>query len=293
MPTIVRITDPADPRVDVYRDQRDAWLRARHNPDHLPGATGTGYSGGLFMAESRLVLDHLLQSEHETLSLLLTPERAARLADRLKALPERVPVYIVERAVLESICGHDVHRGVLACGRRLPEPDPFELARSVRTLLVLEDLSNHDNVGGMFRSAAALGGLGEVGVLLSPKCCDPLYRKAIRVSMGLALRVPFATLADWPADLGRLRAQGWRVLALTPADDAVELGELEPPSSGARDAVLVGAEGPGLTRGSMEASDVRVRIAIDPGVDSLNAVVAGSIALHAVCAMHAKNRRTG
>lgn len=290
MPRIELITDPGDPRVDVYRAQTDAWLRAAHRPGAGAGATGTGYAGGVFMAEGELVLGHLLASRYEPESVFLTARRLESLGPKLDALPAGVPVYVAERAVMAAVCGFDIHRGVLAAARRGDPADAFALAERAHTLVVLEDLANHDNVGSIFRSAAALVGIDRVGVVLSPRCCDPLYRKAIRVSMGLALRVPFATMDDWPGGLSRLRELGYETIALTPdpssesLDDARGAGRPRAGSDGPRVAIVVGAEGPGLTRGALEACSRRVRIPIAEGVDSLNAGVAAAIALHALAA---------
>lgn len=285
MPRIEPIADPADPRVDLYRDQTDAWLRAGHHPDAPPGSTGTGYPAGLFMAEGELVLHHLLVSRYEPVSVFLTPRRLGSLGPALGALPGSVPVYVAERRVMSEVCGFDIHRGVLAAARRGEAPDPFGLAARARTLVVLEDLTNHDNVGSIFRSAAAIAGLDRTAVLLSPRCCDPLYRKAVRVSMGLALRLPFATLADWPGGLARLRELGHETIALTPgpaSDPIREPGRRRPE----RVALVVGSEGPGLTRGAIDACERSVRIPIAAGVDSLNAGVAAAIALHELAGMH-------
>ncbi|MEZ6318578.1 MAG: RNA methyltransferase [Phycisphaerales bacterium] len=291
MPRIEPITDADDPRVDVYRAQTDAWLRAAHHPDAGAGATGTGYTGGVFMAEGELVLGHLLASRYEPESVFLTARRLESLGPRLDALPAGVPVYVAERAVMAAVCGFDIHRGVLAAARRGDPADALAIAERARTLVVLEDLANHDNVGSIFRSAAALVGLDRVGVVLSPRCCDPLYRKAIRVSMGLALRVPFATMDDWPGGLSRLRELGYETIALTPGAGAEDLacardpgrprpGASDPP----RTAIVIGDEGPGLSRGTLDACSRRVRIPIAEGVDSLNAGVAAAIALHALLA---------
>ncbi len=284
MPRIEPISDAADPRVDVYRNQKDAWLRAAHYPGG-DGTSGTGYADGLFMAEGELVLDHLLASHYEPESLLITPTRWEGLGDETRsavmALPKSVPVYIARREVMCEICGFDIHRGVLAAARRGADRDPIAIANMARTLVVLEDLTNHDNVGSIFRSAAAIGGMNRVGVLLSPRCCDPLYRKSVRVSMGLALRVPFATITDWPAGLRAISAHGYETWALTPAEGAADITAARA-APGRRVALLVGSEGPGLTDHAISACDRRVRIPIVPGVDSLNAGVSAAIALHRI-----------
>jgi len=281
VPRIEPITDASDPRVDVYRAQTDAWLRAAHHPDAGAGATGTGYAGGLFMAEGELVLGHLLASGYEAESVFITPRRLGSVGPKLDALPAGVPVYVAERAVMAEVCGFDIHRGVLAAARRGVPADAFEVAAGARTLVVLEDLTNHDNVGSIFRSAAAIAGIDRVGVLLSPRCCDPLYRKAIRVSMGLALRVGFARMDDWPGALTRLVGLGYETIALTPGEGAEDLGRARV-AGGGKVALVVGSEGPGLTHGALAACERRVRIPIASGVDSLNAGVAAAIALHAL-----------
>lgn len=268
------IHDPADPRVEAYRNQKDAWLRARHRPGQADG-TGTGLPGGLFMAEGSLVVEQLLRSRHETLSVLVAMNRAEALASVLERVPSGVPIYGADQAVLAGIAGFEVHRGLLACGRAAPAPGGLELAAGCRALVVLEDLTNHDNVGSVFRSVAALGGEG-VGVLLSPRCCDPLYRKSLRVSMGHALRVPFAVLDPWAEGLQALTGMGYEVFALDPAAGAEPIDGLARP---ARPALVLGAEGPGLTPQARAAVGRLVVIPMAVGVDSLNIAVAAAVAL--------------
>lgn len=282
MPHRIDITDPNDPRVDAYRAQKDAWLRARHREtgthagDAASAATRTGYDGGLFMAEGGLVLRQLVESRFQPESLLVIEARLGSIKDELARIPESTPLYVVTREAMESICGFDMHRGVLCAARRGTDRTVQELLLGSRVLVVLEDLANHDNVGGIFRSAAALAGPDRVGVLLSPRCCDPLYRKAIRVSMGWALRVPFATVEDWPGGLSRLHEAGWATLAMTPGEGALPIGEVGPIE---KPAILIGAEGPGLSDGTLALASRRVKIPIHPGVDSLNAMVSASIAI--------------
>lgn len=279
---ITPIHDPDDPRVAVYRNQKDAWLRAAHNParagaDGSAGATPQG--DGLFMAEGALVVEHLLASAYPVESVLVATGRARALEGLLRRVPDGVPIYGADRGVIEGIVGFDVHRGLLACGRRLPARDAAELAGTCRALVVLEDLSNHDNLGSVFRSTAVLGGAG-VGVLMSPRCCDPLYRKALRVSMGHALRVPFAVVGDWPTGLGTLAGMGYTVLALDPSRDAEPIESVTPPK---RPALVFGAEGPGLSAGVralIGSAGRRVGISQASGADSLNIAVAAGVALH-------------
>ncbi len=262
----IRVSAPDDVRLAPYRDLSDSALLA---------------GGGLFMAEGRLVVRRLLESPRfRTRSVLLTS--AARVAlDGLDHRLDDVPVYEVEQPVMNAITGFNIHRGCLAVGERGPALDWQALAATARTMLVLEHVADPDNVGALFRSAAALGA---DAVLLDPRTTDPLYRKAIRTSMGAALRLPFARFADWPADLERLRAGGVTVLALTPDDHAEELGAWmrtgHPGRAGQRLALLLGHEGVGLSDAAMAAADVRVRIPVAPEVDSLNVSVAGAIALY-------------
>ncbi len=280
-PNLIEVSDPCDPRLVAYRDQKDAWLRAAHNPDAGPGATPTGMGGGLFMAEGELVVRELVASSYATESVLISRTRLESMRDALARLPEGTPVYVAPRELMGSVAGFDIHRGVLACARRGKACDPRAVIDGAGVLVVMEDLANHDNVGGMFRTLGVLADPARgraPGVLLSPRCCDPLYRRALRVSIGHALHVPFATCDPWPGSLALLREAGVRTIALTPAPDATPLQEISLPPGG-RVALLLGAEGPGLTEGAMALADHRARIVQRPGADSLNVVVAASIAL--------------
>ncbi|MHB1929268.1 MAG: TrmH family RNA methyltransferase, partial [Acidimicrobiales bacterium] len=176
--------------------------------------------------------------------------------------------------VLRRTIGFDLHRGVVALGRRLPPREVGDLLDAAGPLVVAEGLNDHENLGALFRNAAALGA---GGVVLDPRGADPLYRRSVRVSLGHVLGVPWARCADWPADLDRLRAAGWRVVALTPSPRAQPLRGV---TGGARTALLVGAEGPGLTVGALAGADEAVRIPMAGGVDSLNVATAAAIALY-------------
>jgi len=280
---LTRIDDPEDPRLAVYRDQRDAWLKAAHNPDAQRPTTRTGLGDpGLFMTEAHLVLDQHLRSEYPVESVLVALERVDALSELLARVPESAPIYAAPRDALTEIAGFAMHRGLLAAGRRLPDRDPVGLAGGARTLVILEDIANHDNVGSIFRSTAALAG-PNAAVLLSPRSCDPLYRKALRVSIGCALRVPFATLGPWPDALGSITDLGVPILALTPDPDATPIDEIRA-QIGPRDpvALLLGAEGPGLTHAAQARATHRVRIPITNWVDSLNIGVAAAVALAAL-----------
>lgn len=287
-PNIVPISSLDGPQLAPYRDQKDAWLRARHNPEATGPTTGTGLDGGLFMAEGELVVAELIRSRHEVVSVLAAEHRLAEIGPLLAGLAPGVPVFVGPPELLARLVGFKMHRGVLACGRAATPTTEAELVAGVRTIVALEDLANHDNIGGIFRCVRALGG-GEAGVLLSPRCCDPLYRRALRVSIGHALHVPWAWAADWPGALDRMRKGGVAALALTPGADPVDLHELANGRlRGDRIAILAGAEGPGLTAQAMARADLRVRIPMDSAVDSLNVTVSVALSLHALCANRGK-----
>ncbi|HJN46531.1 MAG: rRNA methyltransferase [Acidobacteria bacterium] len=261
---IVQVDDPQDPRLGDYRDVPDpVLLRER----------------GIFVAESRLVVRELLAHPHlRTRSLLVTEAALESLRDLLDARPGDHTIYVGTHQFLKRVVGYKVHRGCLAVGERPPPRPDTELPQlaSARLVVVLENVGNPDNVGGIFRNAAAFGA---ACVLLSPNCCDPLYRKAIRTSLGATLRVPYGIIEDWPHGLARLRDHGFTVAALTPdpdADDLESFIEHRPP----RVVLLLGTEGPGLSAGAVDRADRHVRIPIAPGIDSLNVATASGIALH-------------
>lgn len=270
-----RIADPEDPRLAMYRGLTDAALRRRVEGEH-----------GVFVVEGARSLRTLLASAYPLVSLLLRPERLTGLADMVaEAQAQGAPVYVAGRQVFDGIAGFPVHRGVLALARRLPQQDPMAVLAEVSAAVVVEGVNDHENLGAIFRNAAALGA---GAVLLDPSCCDPLYRRAVRVSMAQVLHLPFGRLAPWPDALSSLRTAGFMVLALDPAApetiDAVALGPAEvggvEPDRPARLAVLVGAEGRGLSEGARRAASHRARIPMRPGVDSLNVATALAIALH-------------
>jgi tRNA G18 (ribose-2'-O)-methylase SpoU len=263
----IPVDDLADPRLADYAKLRDKQLLQESNP---------AANNGVFIAEGELVVRLLVESPFAVKSVLLTPTRLQTVATALEKLPTGTPVYLVSQEVMNAVVGFNIHRGILACGLRGQGRPLNDLLPDCRTLVVLEDLANHDNVGGIFRCAAALGGKG-VGVVLSPGCCDPLYRKAIRVSMGHVLLVPFARCDQWPGAIGRIREAGFRTVALTPAG-SVDISDLKP-DPGERIALFLGCEGPGLSQRALEVVQTRARIAMNPGVDSLNVVVAAGIAL--------------
>ena len=207
---------------------------------------------------------------------MLTDAAREGMTDLIDSGPD-VPAYVVPQAVMDSVTGFHIHRGCLAIGE-YPRPRPWEdIAAGARMVLVLERIANPDNVGGIFRCAAAFGA---DAVLLDPATTDPLYRKAIRTSMGAALMIPFAEAEPWPAMLGELAAEGWAVVALTPAVDAMPLREFSSATRPQRVAFVLGHEGDGLTEGALAACEYRVRIPIRPSVDSLNIATAAAIALY-------------
>jgi tRNA G18 (ribose-2'-O)-methylase SpoU len=254
------ITDPDDERIADYRALTDVELRTRWEPPR-----------GLFIAEGELVLRRALRAGYAPRSFLVDAKRVEQLADLDTGA---APVYAAAPNVLERATGFHVHRGVLASFHRKPLPDPADVLAAARRVVILENVNNHTNLGAIFRAVAALGA---DAVLLSPSCADPLYRRSVRVSMGEVFAVPYATLEPWPDGLARVRAAGFTVLALTPAPDAVPIQRLTADQR-ARTALLMGAEGPGLTQAAMEASDVRVVIPMRRGVDSLNVAAATAVA---------------
>ncbi|MDN5859632.1 MAG: RNA methyltransferase [Pseudonocardia sp.] len=265
MVSITPISDADDPRVDDYRGLTEADRR----PDR-PGGRG------LVIAEGVVVVRRLLTSPYPVRSLLGVPRRIDELAADLDGID--VPAYATDADTMASVVGFHLNRGVLAVADRAAQPAAADLARSARAVAVLEGVNDHENLGSVFRNAAALG---IDAVLLGPRCADPLYRRSVRVSMGHVLRVPFAPLpVPWPGSLDVLRAAGLQVVALTPAADAVPLREAG--LTGTRTALLLGAEGPGLIAAALAAADQRVRIPMAGDVDSLNVATAGAIAFHAL-----------
>ncbi|MBW3556262.1 MAG: RNA methyltransferase [Actinobacteria bacterium] len=265
MAKVTAVEDPADGRVADFVLLTDPDLRRRREQSG-------GADGGFFIAEGELVIRQLLASPYRVRSLLLTPARLASLEAELAELD--VPVFVAGQEVVNAISGFHLHRGALAAAERGPAYDPAAVAEAADLLVVAEGVNDHENLGALFRNSAAFGA---GGLLLDPTCADPLYRRSVRVSMGHVLRVPFARLPGWPQSLADLRSLGFEVLALTPAADAVDIRTIEPRP---RQALVVGAEGPGLSAAALATADRRVRVAMAPGVDSLNVATAAAVALH-------------
>jgi tRNA G18 (ribose-2'-O)-methylase SpoU len=232
---------------------------------------------GIFVAEGRLVVRRLLTaSSFRPRAVLVTPSAMEALEDALPARPD-LPVYIVPKDVMEGVAGFNIHRGCLATGERPPRVDWRPCIAGARRAVVLERVGDADNVGAIFRSAAAFSA---GAVLIGPACADPLYRKAIRTSMGAALTLPFADADPWPATLRDLTADGWAVAALTPAADAMPLRDFTSVTRPHRVAIVLGHEGEGLTEAALAACEYKVRIPIRASVDSLNVAMAAAIALY-------------
>ena len=261
---VIEISDPDDPRLADYRDLRDRQLRGR---DGFPG---------LFIGEQCLMIEHMLRLPGVTKSVLIAPNWVERIAP---LAPPDVPVYVAPVELMEQVTGFHIHRGALAAGRRSSVEreglDAVLDGRDRLTLLLCENIANIDNIGLLFRNAAAFG---VDAVLLSPTCHDPLYRKSLRVSIGHALTVPFARSADWLADLRRLREE-WNVTLLAAAvgGRSVDLDSIDPPR---RVGLVVGREYEGLDPSTLELCDAVVRVPMAPGVDSLNVGVASAVCLH-------------
>jgi tRNA G18 (ribose-2'-O)-methylase SpoU len=258
------ITDPGDVRLDNFRDLNSIDRR----PD-LPSGKG------LVIAEGVLVVQRMLASPFAPLAFLGTDRRLDELRADLAGSP--APYYRVSAELMAEVVGFHLNRGVLAAARRVPERGLVPVVDGARTVVVLEGVNDHENLGAIFRNAA---GLNVDAVVFGSGCADPLYRRAVRVSMGHALLVPYARAPDWPADLKTLQQMGFRLLAMTPDPDAAPLPEAMAAVQDERVAVLVGAEGPGLSRAVLRASDLRVRIPMSRGTDSLNVATAAALAFY-------------
>jgi tRNA G18 (ribose-2'-O)-methylase SpoU len=263
---IERLEHADDPRLADYRDLTDVTLRRVLEPE-----------GGLYIAESAKVIGRAIAADHLPRSVLVQEKWLADVEQLLGATPD-VPVYVVAPDVAESLTGFAVHRGALAAMHRPALRDVADVVGRGRLVVVLEDIVDHTNVGAAFRSAA---GLGADAVLVTPRCADPLYRRSVRVSMGTVFQVPWTRLPEWPQGGEVLHTAGFTIAALALAEDAVTLDAFaaDPP---ARTALLLGAEGDGLSRRALAAADTIVTIPMAGGVDSLNVAAASAVALWAL-----------
>jgi tRNA G18 (ribose-2'-O)-methylase SpoU len=276
---VLPISDLDDPRV--------AWYRGTGDPELLR-------RGGRFVAEGRQVVRRLLGSGRFAVeSVLVTPPALAALAQDLERHGADLPVYLVAAELMVELTGFNIHRGCLAVGLRPPDGSPGQVvpaAPAPALVVVLERAANADNVGGVFRNARAFGA---AAVLLDPSSCDPLYRKAIRTSMGAALEVPVARVTPWPGGLAQLREQGLRILALDPGERGVDIGASVDLLGAPRVALLVGNEGVGLSDEARAVADAQLRIPMAPGVDSLNLATATGIALYVAAEARRHRGRAG
>jgi tRNA G18 (ribose-2'-O)-methylase SpoU len=260
---VVHIDRADDPRIADYVALSDPELRKRVEGD-----------GGFFVAEGPLVVRTLLGTANRVRSVLVTPAQHDALADVLPTVD--APVYVVEPALMRETVGFDLHRGAVAAADRYPLPAIATVLAGAGRVAVLERVNDHENLGSLFRNAAAFG---FDGLLLDPQCSDPLYRRSVRVSIGHVLTVPWTRATPWPDALDRLHDAGFTTFALTPAPDAQPIDDVD---VGPDDkvAVLLGAEGPGLSDAALARAGRRVRVPMANGVDSLNVAAASAVAFH-------------
>jgi tRNA G18 (ribose-2'-O)-methylase SpoU len=262
------ITDPQDPRLHDYVGLTDVALRRRTEPER-----------GLYVAESEKVIRRALAAGHHPRSFLMGERWLTDLGDVVTAAEANgIPVFVGDPDVIEALTGFHLHRGALAAMQRPELPTVAHVLDGARRVLVLEDIVDHTNVGAVFRSAAALG---VDAVLVTPRCADPLYRRAIRVSMGTVFQVPWTRIDPWPGAVSLLSGLGFTTAALALRQDSVGLDELaaDPPD---RLALILGTEGDGLSHRTLAEVDLTVRIPMLGGVDSLNVAAAGAVAAWAL-----------
>ena len=262
---IVRIDDLEHPGLADYSGLTDVALRRRSEP-----------AGGLYIAESSKVISRAIAAGHRPRSILVQQQWLLEMEVLLASYD--VPIYVGAPGLLETLTGFNLHRGALAAMHRPSLPSVSQVIEGARRVVVIEDVVDHTNVGAIFRAAA---GLGADAVLVTPRCADPLYRRSVRVSMGTVLQVPWTRLPEWPEGAAVLKSAGFHLAALALADDAVGLDVLaeNPPE---KIALLLGAEGDGLSRDAVAQADTVVTIPMLHGVDSLNVAAASAIALWAL-----------
>jgi tRNA G18 (ribose-2'-O)-methylase SpoU len=262
MATLIEIDDPDDPRLSDYRDLRDVELRK-----HLEAADG------LFIAEGEKVVRRAVEAGYPPRSFLMAPRWLEGLADVLT--PTDVPCYVMDEKLAEQVTGFHVHRGALGSLHRRPLPSVADVLGGARTVVVLEDVVDHTNVGAIFRSAAALG---VDAVLLSPRCADPLYRRSVKVAMGAVFSVPYARTEGWYDAVHALSAAGFTTVALSLAEDSVPVEDAF--AGREKVALLMGTEGHGLSQRWVDSADVRAVIPMEGGIDSLNVAAATAVACY-------------
>lgn len=262
---ILRVTDLTADGLADYSRLTDVALRRVSEPE-----------GGLYIAESTKVITRALAAGHRPRSVLLQEQWLEDVAPLLADFPD-VPVFVGEPALLEQLTGYHLHRGALAAMHRPPLPDPRELVRDARRVVVLEDIVDHTNVGAIVRNCAALGA---DALLVTPRCADPLYRRSVRVSMGTIFQVPWTRIDPWPESIMLLKSYGFETVGLALTSDSLSLDQFaaDVPE---RLALILGSEGDGLSASTIAAADVIVRIPMGGGVDSLNVAAASAVALWA------------
>ncbi|MGM0384390.1 MAG: TrmH family RNA methyltransferase [Actinomycetota bacterium] len=274
---IVELSEPDDPRVVEYTNLTDVALRTRVEPEC-----------GVYIAESSAVMRRAVAAGHRPRSFLMAPRWLESVADVLEAAGGEsdggeLPVYVAPEELLRGVTGFHLHRGALAAMERPVLPDVATLlagargGAGARRVVVLEDIVDHTNVGAAVRSAAALG---VDAVLVTPRCADPLYRRAVRVSMGTIFQVPWTRIGPWPGGIDLLRSLGFTVAALALGESSIPLDELADRAP-ERLALVLGTEGDGLAARTIAAADLRVTIPMAGGVDSLNVAAAGAVAFWA------------
>ena len=269
----VPVADAADPRLADYVRLTDVHLRRSLETAH-----------GLFIAEGEKVIRRAINAGYPVRSMLVADDKLATIVDVAQQIA--APLYVVPGTVAEQLTGYRVHRGALASMQRLPLPSAEAIVAGAQRIIVLEDIVDHANVGAIFRCAAALG---FDAVLLAPRCADPLYRRAVKVSMGAVFTVPYGRLTDWRDGLTSLRSLGFRLLALTPDAPATPIGEV---NTTGKIGLLLGSEGGGLSARWLAAADQAVRIPMSREVDSLNVASAAAIACY-LLAPHTPVSRPG
>lgn len=261
---VIPISDLSDPRLADYSHLTDVALKKARGTEH-----------GLYLAESALVLERALRAGHQPRSVLAL---GGTVDEALALVGDDVPVFSGPGELLAELTGYILHRGLIASMNRPPLPEPDELLATARRIVILENVADPTNVGAIFRSA---GAIGADAILVTPRCSDPFYRRAIRVSMGTVLQVPWTRVGDWASTRELLTAHGFHVAALALTPDAVSLRDFDG-SSHERLALVLGAEGPGLTDEALASSDTVVRIPMKHGIDSLNVAAASAVAMWAL-----------